>query len=150
MGLDMYLTAKRYLSEYTEADKEIINVIKAEQIDGMGDMTPKEICCRAMYWRKANAIHRWFVEHVQEGVDDCREYELESGKLRELESLCLTVLKERGKATEKLPPQEGFFFGKAEVDDYYWEYLQDTADGIAKLLATDGIKGWSFTYQSSW
>lgn len=23
------------------------------------------------YWRKANAIHRWFVEHVQDGEDDC-------------------------------------------------------------------------------
>jgi hypothetical protein len=22
------------------------------------------------YWRKANAIHRWFVEHVQDGNDD--------------------------------------------------------------------------------
>ena len=22
-------------------------------------------------WRKANAIHKWFVDNVQDGVDDC-------------------------------------------------------------------------------
>src|SRR5690606_22029435 len=27
-----------------------------------------------MYWRKANAIHKWFVENVQQGVDNCVEY----------------------------------------------------------------------------
>jgi hypothetical protein len=148
MGLDMYLSAKKYL--WGKKDEELINVIRAEQIAGMGDMEPKEITCRAMYWRKANAIHKWFVDHCQDGEDDCKEYEVEHGKLRELESLCLTVLAERGKSTEKLPPSAGFFFGSSDIDDYYWEYLQQTADGIAKLLATDGIDNWTFTYQSSW
>ena len=41
-----------------------------------------------IYWRKANAIHKWFVENVQEGVDDCGEYEVTVEQLTELRDLC--------------------------------------------------------------
>lgn len=44
------------------------------------------------YWRKANAIHRWFVENVQDGNDDCGEYEVSADQLRELLELCRKVL----------------------------------------------------------
>ena len=36
------------------------------------------------YWRKANAIHRWFVDNVQEGEDDCGEYEVTIKQLKDL------------------------------------------------------------------
>lgn len=146
----MYLSAKKYLWSSKDKDEEIINVIKAEKIIGMGEMEPKEITCRAGYWRKANAIHKWFVDNVQDGVDDCGEYEVTQEKLAELANLCRHVWKERGKATEKLPMCEGFFFGSKEIDEYYWECLLDTAEQIEKLLTTEGINQWSFTYQSSW
>ena len=148
MGLDMYLTAKRYL--WDGKDAELINVIKAEGIPGMGDMTPKVISCRAMYWRKANAIHKWFVDNVQDGEDDCQECEVTQEQLAELANLCRKVWTQRGETTELLPPTEGFFFGKADIDDYYWEYVNETAEQIEKLLSTKGIDGWDFYYCSSW
>lgn len=45
------------------------------------------------YWRKANQIHKWFVEHVQDGEDDC-QYHNECTKeiLEELLDACKTVL----------------------------------------------------------
>ena len=45
------------------------------------------------YWRKANHIHNWFVENVQDGQDDC-EYHQEVTKetLEELLYVCKTVL----------------------------------------------------------
>lgn len=45
------------------------------------------------YWRKANHIHNWFVEHVQDCEDDC-EYHNEVTKemLEELLNICQTVL----------------------------------------------------------
>ena len=45
------------------------------------------------YWRKANEIHNWFVENVQNGVDDC-EYHEEVTKeaLEELLTTCQKVL----------------------------------------------------------
>lgn len=45
------------------------------------------------YWRKANAIHRWFVDNIQKGVDDC-EYHREVRKedLEELQEICKKVI----------------------------------------------------------
>lgn len=45
------------------------------------------------YWRKANHIHNWFVENVQDGQDDC-EYHQEVTKeiLEELLYVCKMVL----------------------------------------------------------
>ena len=43
------------------------------------------------YWRKANAIHRWFVENVQEGNDNCGCYEVRKEQLEELLEICIKV-----------------------------------------------------------
>lgn len=45
------------------------------------------------YWRKANEIHNWFVENVQDGIDDCC-YHNEATKevLEELLDVCNKVL----------------------------------------------------------
>jgi hypothetical protein len=43
------------------------------------------------YWRKANAIHRWFVENVQDGEDDCGYYEVSKEQLEELLKTCIEV-----------------------------------------------------------
>lgn len=45
------------------------------------------------YWRKANAIHQWFVDHVQDGEDDC-DYHREVTKedLERLRDTCIEVL----------------------------------------------------------
>ncbi len=46
------------------------------------------------YWRKANAIHRWFVENVQNGVDDCDIYVVTKEQLETLRNTCQTVLEQ--------------------------------------------------------
>jgi|1186.fasta_scaffold611083_1 hypothetical protein len=46
-------------------------------ITGVGGVKPAKvrfILEDAGYWRKANPVHRWFVENVQHGEDDCRKY----------------------------------------------------------------------------
>lgn len=43
------------------------------------------------YWRKANQIHNWFVENVQNGVDDCGYYECTEEDLDKLLEICMTV-----------------------------------------------------------
>ena len=41
------------------------------------------------YWRKANQIHNWFVENIQEGVDDCDYHrEVTEEDLEELLAIC--------------------------------------------------------------
>lgn len=44
------------------------------------------------YWRKANQIHNWFVNNVQDGNDDCGLYEVSEDKLRELRDIATKVL----------------------------------------------------------
>ena len=45
------------------------------------------------YWRKANHIHKWFVENIQDGIDDCNYHrEVTEEDLRELIDVCHEVL----------------------------------------------------------
>ena len=45
------------------------------------------------YWRKVNAVHNWFVEHVQCGEDDCQFHrEVTATDLQKLRSVCAEVL----------------------------------------------------------
>ena len=45
------------------------------------------------YWRKANQIHNWFVNNVQDGVDDCRYHnEVTREDLELLLATCKAVL----------------------------------------------------------
>lgn len=149
MGLDMYLTAKRYLSAYDNEDKLV-----AEKIGNMpelknGLMRVKEVSCELMYWRKANAIHRWFVENVQDDEDNCRSYYVPSEKLIELREMCSEALRNRDKAGELLPTQEGFFFGSTEINDAYFEDMADTMFGLENVEQLEA-DGWEFFYCSSW
>jgi hypothetical protein len=143
MGLDMYLSAKRYMW-----NKEREGV-KVSGIDIPAPLELKELGCRAAYWRKSNQIHGWFVDNVQDGKDDCKSYYVSRENLQKLVDLCRKVLANRELAAELLPPNEGFFFGGYQYDDYYFDDLQRTADELTALLeAVDD--SWSFEYQSSW
>ena len=45
------------------------------------------------YWRKANHIHQWFVDNIQNGIDDCSYHdEVTKEKLEKLLDVCQKVL----------------------------------------------------------
>lgn len=44
------------------------------------------------YWRKANQIHNWFVENVQNGEDDCGTYAVSKEQLEKLLGKCEYIL----------------------------------------------------------
>jgi len=172
MGLDMYLSAKRYL--WTDKDKaisekvgEIIGVNGDQQRRFNGSsLVVKEISLEAMYWRKANAIHGWFVENVQDGDDDCKEYEVERSQLEALRDLCSKILTRHeamktmsdeqieemddlDEDEESLEPTAGFFFGSTDKDEWYYEDLKNTAEGLRRVLETLP-DDYSFSYHASW
>jgi hypothetical protein len=152
MGLDMYLTAKKYLSPYSEGKlhEKVNKAIKKLDITGQGEMQIKQLECEAIYWRKGNAIHAWFVKNAQNGNDDCGYYYVSIDQLKELENICDQILLDRNRAIELLPPQPGFFFGSTDLDEYYYKDIEETKGKISKLLATPGINNWDFYYHSSW
>lgn len=151
MGLDMYLTAKRYLFQYPEDgnDAKLAKNIGALPIGNHG-MRVKEISCEAMYWRKANAIHKWFVKNCQDGVDDCGDYYVTIEQLEQLRNDCKTILDDHAKAPDVLPTCEGFFFGSTEFDEWFWDDIKRTVEEINSLLKNPDLSRWDFYYHSSW
>lgn len=149
MGLDQYLYARKEVSEY--ADKPLSTKLNqiAESLLFPGEVTG--ITVEAMYWRKANAIHRWFVENVQSGEDDCLEANVEVEDLLRLKTTIDRCLADTTLAPELLPTQAGCFFGSLEYDEWYWKELEKTSERLGDLI--EMVKddfSWSFTYRSSW
>lgn len=155
MGLDMYLSAKKYMSKYfDEADTQRIEKINdLFGITGIedGDYGAEEVKFRVAYWRKANAIHEWFVQNVQEGRDECQEAWVTREQLQELIDICKQILENPKKAEELLPTRSGFFFGDTAYDDWYMGQLEYTVERLQKVLSDPAFeKGIDFYYQSSW
>ncbi|MBR1445475.1 MAG: hypothetical protein IJ586_00100 [Alloprevotella sp.] len=148
MGLDMYLycNSRRVCEEVNEGSSDYEWSV------------PRGI---AIYWRKANAIHKWFVDNIQGGNDDCRTYQVSVEDLCRLHDTCKEVLEstrlvdaeiqngtingvpnmvqgkkleDPSKAQELLPVSSGFFFGSQGYNQYYWEDLEHTVEAVAKAI----------------
>lgn len=137
MGLDMYLSVRKFESRF--ADKYIEKNFYPKEFEELQDMIVKRnFCskyttCQVGYWRKANAIHKWFVNNCFTG--DYKDYhgnpiKVTYEQLIELRNLCKEVLEDHDKAPKLLPTQDGFFFGSTEYDEWYFEDLEYTIDLI--------------------
>lgn len=151
MGLDMYLRRKKYVKnwDFTAKEKQFKvdgNVMIGEEIIDLSDICYLEFS--AIYWRKANAIHQWFVENVQENVDDCGTYYVGLEKLKKLLNTINTCLADRNECDKLLPVQEGFFFGNTEYDEHYFEELERTRDKLSILIHKYPHD--EYYYHSSW
>lgn len=95
MGLDMYLSKRTYVKNwdhYKPEQRHSVTVLRGGKPCDINPDRIEFIIESVAYWRKANAIHRWFVENVQEGRDECQESPVEIGKLKELVDLCKQTL----------------------------------------------------------
>ena len=147
MGLDMYLKGKRFLWTHNGERKDMTKAIG----DIPGGFMASGIEIEVGYWRKANAIHQWFVENVQEGIDECQESDVSIESLKELHQVVCDVLANKTLASELLPVSFGFFFGSYEYDEYYFKDLVYTKELIDLILESElGSKGYYLYYQSSW
>lgn len=95
MGLDMYLTRNHYVQNWKHNGPEgqyKITVKKGgRKYEPIDTKKITYIIEEVAYWRKANHIHNWFVQNVQEGKDDCGEYYVDSDQLRELLRICKEI-----------------------------------------------------------
>jgi len=167
MGLDMYLYARTYVSgtdfgrdaegnfTQTPNDKfsEIIQAAGVEMTDLSEDLPSLDLKLKVGYWRKANQIHNWFVNEVQDGEDECKPHYVSREQLDTLRSLCREVLADHSKASELMPVSDGgFFFGSYEYDEWYFEQLEDTVKILDRILLNPKFEfgSYDFEYQSSW
>ncbi|NLK92374.1 MAG: hypothetical protein GX273_04465 [Bacteroidales bacterium] len=77
-----------------------------------------------MYWRKANEIHNWFVENVQNGVDDCGYYEVSIDQLYDLMDLV--------------------------SEEYNFQEILDTYNVLKELAENFDSEKYYYYYHSSW
>jgi hypothetical protein len=206
MGLDQYLTARKYVPSMEwpaigrpetielgpgitavgfsipAGAEPIINPQHKAIVEALNNPPREEssgiyVEFTAIQWRKANQIHRWFVEEL-EGLENMERKAVDADQLRALRSACETVLDTVTKgqpveepwpsgkgvtvtypnvtldtavALENLPPSSGFFFGQGDLDQWYVEDLEFTRDSITKLLDHPSMQGdVEFTYHGWW
>jgi hypothetical protein len=153
MGLDMYLHAKKYVGGWSHMkDTSEFHTLASmyPEVQVTDDSPSIEIQFTVGYWRKANAIHNWFVKEVQGGEDECRPHYVSREQLVQLRDNCkleqLVTSNTRGAGL--LEPASGFFFGNAERDEWYYENIDRTIEIVEKCLAISD--DWEFSYRSSW
>lgn len=156
MGLDMYLYAKNSFvdKEWQDEERNAIHRKLKETLDcddficknNLGSIVTS---IEVAYWRKANAIHAWFVRECQGEVDDCRSAYVSREKLNELLEVCRIVNADHKEADNLLPTQSGFFFGSTEYDEWYFGDIEETVKQLESALKNTP-ENWWFEYQSSW
>jgi len=147
MGLDMYLYRRSYVQKFDFEPPERQTVttvtvggkphpsIKSDRIAYVEE--------EVGYWRKANAIHGWFVNNVQGGVDECEPHRVTREQLRQLLAVCKEVLD----SVETVPGEihTGTTYypdGRVEQHTRTGQVVAEAQQAIAeKLLPT---KSWFF------
>ena len=152
MGLDMYLYKKNYIWQgdwiKPEAKQEVV-VTKGGEVDTkIKPERVKYVVEEVGYWRKANQIHKWFVDVVQEGNDNCGSYYVSRDTLEELLDICKQIRDDHSKADKLLPTQSGFFYGGTEYDEWYFTDIDSTIKIIEECLEDENAD--DFEYSSSW
>jgi len=154
MGLDMYLKVSYYLSDWShdkESDnsrmyRDLVSKLGAPTTDRAPSLTVNVNC---VYWRRANAIHKWFVDTLANGVDECQPIYVTKENLHTLVSLCEQVLADPTRAEELLPTTSGFFFGGTAYDEWYMEDIKHTKESLDRVISetNDTV---DFEYVASW
>ena len=181
MGLDMYLYRRTYVGNQYRKPENKVQVIIPENDESWSFIDKKffnqdkiaYIMEEVAYWRKANSIHNFFVEEVQDGIDNCEEHYVEMEVLQRLINFCKEDIKKiesqpyttetyidffsKEKVEYKkydvdteslnLQPTQGFFFGSYDIDEFYVDTLKETIEMISPLLED---KRNSYFYRSSW
>ena len=149
MGLDQYLYKKVWVNKKRKNNVADIADKNVEIFDEEYPLKDLEyLVYEVGYWRKCNQVHKWFIDNVQAGKDDCGEYYVDHALIIDLYKICKEIQEDPKKAEDLLPSYPGFFFGTYDYDEYYMKDIQHTIDILEPLLKDKDNA--SFYYSSSW
>ena len=150
MSLECWLTAERWMKTAPPGlSTDIARRLSIEE-----NIPVSKVTVELGHWTKANQIHKWFIDNVQEGIDDCVENDVSRYQLTLLKDTCLDVIEQNHKAPLLLPCYLGMFFDGTEhfgVINYskpYYEVLNSVVNTINTALSLPDE--WEFKYRSSW
>ena len=121
MGLDQYITIrhkstnsayKKYQDYWNLSDEERANT-------KIPDEPEKDFIVG--YFRKHNMIHKWFVDNIQNGVDDCGRYVIPFNKLKEILAICKYIMSgvtKTKKPTKYMTDRDGVEHEIWQMDTY--------------------------------
>lgn len=96
MGLDMYAARRLYVKRWDHMpakERYLVTLTRGDMpVPSIEPQSVSSVDEEVMYWRKANHIHGWFVDNVQDGEDDCGNYHVSWEKLGELLRVCERVM----------------------------------------------------------
>ena len=151
MGLDMFLCKRTSVQNWPHQTPAERYAITVQHEDGSPTAIKPErithVIEEVAYWRKANHIHRWFAEHIHNGVNDGREVDVSREQLATLVELCRRVLADTAAAPALLPTQDECFFSDTTYGALYFAQCTRTIEMLAPLL---GESGDDFFYRASW
>ncbi len=146
MGLDMYLRKEVHLRNYGPSIFNITVEKDGEPYleDGVKVLS---IITSVAQWRKANAIHKFFID---KRIDDCRSFIVPVDSVVVLRHYCRRILADPSLAVELLPTKNGFFFGSTEYDESYFNILEETMMILDKSLLSFDPDYDEYIYEASW
>jgi len=155
MGLDSYLYRRQYISGWDwdgpNTDRSMYDQLLEYTNNVRCEGSPHiniDVC--VAYWRKANAVHKWFCD-LDGGRDECQSIYVTKEDLIRLRDLAKSVIEQPAIAGDVLPTQQGFFFGSYDYDEWYMEDMKFTVDKIDKILeSTKHHEYVDFIYRASW
>lgn len=120
MGLDISVIKIHVDQEdQNKTEEEIYNTKLGEEI---------------LYYRKVNFLIPFFEDSILYEEAGFILSSVHKDEIKNLIDFCEMVLKNREKAPEILPTEEGFFFGSTEYDDYYFKCVQNVLNDFKMLL----------------
>lgn len=103
------------------------------------------------YWRKANEIHAWLVDHVQDGIDDCDyHYEVTKEVLELLRATCQLVILNSDLVPGKVIVGYSFDKNGNEITDYEDGKVVKDSSAAERLLPTQGGFFFGDTSYNEW
>ena len=92
MGLDQYITIRHKSTNNSYKRWNDYWKMSREEREGVREPNEPSKDLILGYFRKHNNIHKWFVNNIQNGVDDCGRYEVSLSKIKELKELCEKIM----------------------------------------------------------
>lgn len=140
MGLDHGIKRRHYVKNWDfmkPEEKHKITILKGGKPANIDTETITDVTTEVITLRKANAIHAWFVSNVQEGEDDCKDYYVSAGQLKDLLDTINKVL--AASKLKKGKVANGYTFNDKQEKVFTYEdgrFIEDPTMA-AELLPTE-------------